>query len=153
MEINRTTDYALRVVMHLARHGPRGRVTSARIAAEQGIPPDYVPKVLQALGRAGIVATVPGRFGGVHLSRLPGKLTVLDVVQAMEGPVLLNRCLVRKGECPRDRLCPVHRLWARAQEGLVRTLRAATIAGLLRDGPGRNRIPQAPRTVPGPRLR
>ncbi len=131
MEINRTTDYAIRVVMDLALQGPGRRVTSAQIARRQGIPRDYISKVLSTLSRAGIVATLSGRAGGVRLLRPPASLTVLEVLEAMEGPLTLNRCLARKGECPRDRSCQVHLFWARTQKELTRMLQAATIAGLL----------------------
>lgn len=132
MEINRTTDYAVRVVLHLAAAEAGSRVRASDIAAAQGIPLDYVPKVLQALARSGILATTSGRTGGVRLIKSPQRITLLDIVEAMEGPIALNRCMVRKGECPRDQRCPVHPLWAKAQAGLVKTLREATIAGLLK---------------------
>ena len=136
MEINQTTDYAIRVVMDLALQGRGQRVISAQIARRQGIPRDYISKVLSTLSRAGIVATLPGRAGGVQLRRPPASLTVREVLEAMEGPLALNRCLVRRGECPRDQSCPVHRFWARTQKELTRMLQAATIADLLPDSPG-----------------
>jgi Rrf2 family protein len=131
MEINRTTDYAIRVVMDLALQGRDRRVTSADIARRQEIPRDYISKVLVTLSRARIVATLPGRGGGVQLLRPPASLSVLEVLEAVEGPLTLNRCLARKGECPRDRSCAVHDFWARTQKGLAQMLQAATIAGLL----------------------
>ena len=80
MEINRTTDYAVQVALHLAA-GTRGqRVTSAHIARGKGIPLNYVPKIRQTLGRAGILTTRPGRTGGVQLLRPPETLTVLPDV-------------------------------------------------------------------------
>jgi Rrf2 family protein len=140
MEINRTTDYAIRVVMDLALQGRGQRITSAQIARRQEIPRDYISKVLVSLSRAGIVATLSGRAGGVQLLRPPASLSVLEVLEAVEGPLTLNRCLTRKGECPRDRSCTVHWFWARTQKGLARMLQATTIAGLLSGGrgPGKN---------------
>lgn len=132
MKISRTTDYAVRAVLHLAASAPSARVTAGQIARDQAIPPTYVPKVLQALARAGIVAGTAGRGGGVRLCRTPESLTVLEIVQAMEGPVTLNRCLVRPGECPRDTSCRVHHMWAEAQADLLKTLSGTTIASLLR---------------------
>lgn len=148
MEISSTTDYAVRAVLHLALHGPEGRVTADQIAAQQAIPRDYLPKVLRTLARAGIVAGSPGRSGGMKLCRPPESLTVLDIVEAMEGPVSLNRCLRRPGECPRDGFCPVHKLWERAQADLLKTLRAATVASLLPAGRAKPRKPKAPSPRP-----
>ncbi len=128
MQITRTADYALRVVVHLAGRRDEGPVAASEIAAEQDIPRDYVAKVLQALSRGGIVHSVPGRGGGAVLMRDPGEITVLDVVQAADGPVTLNRCLVRPGECPRDRFCAVHSFWHEVQEALVAKLSSRTVA-------------------------
>ena len=150
MEISRTTDYAVRAVLHLAARAGQSRVTAGQIAREQGIPRTYVPKVLQSLARAGIVACSAGRGGGVRLCRAPESLSVLEIVQAMEGPVRLNRCLLRPGECPRDRACPVHRMWARAQNDLLKTLGETTIARLLRPG---GRTHAGKRKTPSPRRR
>ncbi len=131
MQITRLTDYAVRAVLHLAAHGSNGPVPAAEIAREQGIPLDYVPKVLQALSRADLVTTYAGRSGGAQLRRSAEEITVLDVVEAGQGPMALNRCLLRKGQCPRDVFCPVHAVWAAAQSDLKQRLRDTNIAGLV----------------------
>ena len=131
MEITRTTDYALRAALHLAAHRDKTAVSSLDIAREQSIPPAYVSKVLQTLARAGIVTSTRGRNGGARLRRPPEATTVLDIVEAMEGEILLNRCLIRRGECPRDLACPVHTLWGEARDDLTRKLRSVTLADLV----------------------
>lgn len=130
MLINLTTDYAVRVVLNLAARESIGLVTSADIARDESIPPTYIPKILQALSRAGILVTYPGRNGGAKLLRAAKDISVFDVVQAMERDVVLNRCLLREGECPRDRVCAVHGVWQEAQEELHRRLKQANIAKL-----------------------
>jgi Rrf2 family protein len=134
MEINRTTDYAVRAVLHLALQEPGRTVPAAQIARAHSIPSIYIPKVLQALSRAGIVKTSPGRHGGVVLLAKPEKLSLLDVVQAMEGRILLSRCLLRKRECPRDATCAVHQIWTQVrqdiEEKLGRTKISMLVAGI-----------------------
>jgi Rrf2 family transcriptional regulator, iron-sulfur cluster assembly transcription factor len=131
MEINRTTDYAVRAVLYLALQEPGRIIPAAQIARAHSIPPIYIPKVLQALSRAGIVKTSPGRYGGVVLLIKPEKLSLLDVVQAMEGRILLNRCLLRKRECPRDVRCPVHRIWIQVRQDLEEKLGRTKISMLI----------------------
>ena len=133
MLINRTTDYAVRVVLCLASRNSHELVVSAKIAKEAGIPVSYIPKILQALSRAGLVTTVAGRAGGARLLRPAKNISVYDVVSSMERDVVLNRCLLQKGECPRDGFCAVHKVWQKAQEDLSRRLKKANIATLARE--------------------
>ncbi|HUS90703.1 MAG TPA: Rrf2 family transcriptional regulator [Phycisphaerae bacterium] len=132
MLITRTADYALRAVIHLADAGADRPVAAAEIARAQGIPPDYVAKVLGALARAGLVTCLPGRGGGARLLRRPAEISVLEVVEAVDGPVLLNRCLLREGECPRDRSCAAHGFWKATQQSLLRTLARAKVSQFCR---------------------
>ena len=144
MLINMTTDYAVRVVLNLAARESAGLVTSADIAREESIPPTYIPKILQALSRAGILVTYPGRTGGARLLRAAKDISVFDVVQAMERNVALNRCLLREGECPRDRICAAHGVWQEAQDQLHRTLKQANIAELAEKArAGLSQMPEA----------
>jgi DNA-binding IscR family transcriptional regulator len=66
----------------------------------------------------------------VSLARDPATITLRQMIQAVEGPIYLNRCLVRRGECPRDTICPVHPVWARIQAALLRELDAVTARDL-----------------------
>jgi Rrf2 family protein len=128
MQITWTADYALRAVVHLAEHAGEGLVPAAVIARRESIPREYVAKVLRALSRAGIVSSLRGRGGGARLLREPRRLSVLEVVEAVDGPVALNRCLIRPGTCPRDDDCKVHRFWARTQRQLVAAMSRAKIS-------------------------
>jgi Rrf2 family protein len=105
MQLNRQTDYAMRAVLYLAT-APLASIRE--IAEAQKVPQEYLAKILQRLARAGIVATHRGVGGGITLARAPEKITMLDVIEAVEGPVALNRCFVRPGECPRESYCSMH---------------------------------------------
>ncbi len=135
IQITRATDYALRMVAYLAASGRDRRVPASEMSATQEIPRVFVSKILQALTQAKILATAPGRNGGAQLLRRPEDISVLDVVEAVEGPVTLNRCLIRQGACSRDQTCPIHPFWAETREKLVGVLGRAKIAQFI-DPPG-----------------
>lgn len=118
MQITMSADYALRAVIDLADSSNGKLVAAGEIARRQDIPLSYAVKVLQALARAGIVVCQAGRKGGVRLLRSADELSVLDVVEAVDGPIALSRCLLRPRICPRDRDCPVHGFWSDVQGSL-----------------------------------
>ena len=74
--------------------------------------------------------THPGARGGVSLARAASAISLRDVIEAAEGPLALNRCVVAAGACPRDRACPVHPVWVRLQRLLARELEAVSMAEL-----------------------
>ena len=111
MEISRQADYAVRAILDLA-HFPSGELTQTReIARRQEIPEKYLPTIVRTLARAGLLRTLRGSHGGISLARTPEQITLRQVVEAIDGPVLLNRCLIRPGECAvtGDGLCSLHR--------------------------------------------
>ncbi|MBI4638690.1 MAG: Rrf2 family transcriptional regulator [Candidatus Rokubacteria bacterium] len=132
MRLTRQGDYAVRVMVDLAAQPQGAVVPRARIQARQDVPAAYLAKIVQALARAGLVRTHPGARGGVSLDVEPERLTLRRVIEAVEGPIHLNRCVVRPGACPRDRFCAVHPVWLRIQALLTRELDAVTIASLAR---------------------
>ncbi len=85
----------------------------------QYVPQEYLAKILQKLARTGIVTTQRGVGGGISLSRPPDRITLLEVVEAMEGPVVLSRCFTNPGECPRESYCAVHEELARIGNSLA----------------------------------
>ena len=105
MQLTRQADYAMRAVLYLATT-PLANIRE--IAKAQFVPQEYLAKILQRLAKAGIVTTHRGVGGGISLARAPEKITLMDVIEAIEGPVALNRCFVRPGECPRESYCAMH---------------------------------------------
>jgi len=148
MQITQTADYAVRTVVYLALHGNGGPVAASVIAKEMMIPGDYISKVIQALARAGLVESVAGRNGGAQLARTPAELSMLGIVEAVDGPVALTRCVIRPGACPRDTYCVVHDFWQSAQDGLVGLLSKTTIADICRSKDGEASL-RARRAKPG----
>ncbi|MFZ5633313.1 MAG: RrF2 family transcriptional regulator [Bacillota bacterium] len=124
MKLNQATDYALRAVLYLSRL-PRGEVIEARlIAEEEHIPIRFLLKIFRFLTRAGIVESYRGVSGGYALAKAPAEITMKDVVEAVEGPVRINRCLIDPEECNKRNTarCPMHRALFSIQQTLEREL-------------------------------
>jgi Rrf2 family protein len=129
--LSQTVEYALRAAVQLASISPRAS-TTAELAVVTKVPPAYLAKVLQALGKAGIVASQRGASGGVTLARLPNELTILDIVNATDP-------IQRIKSCPLDlkthgtKLCPLHRRLDSALAQVEAAFRNTTLAEVLGD--------------------
>lgn len=132
MRLTRQGDYAVRVMLDLAAHPGEAPVPRARIQARQDVPAAYLAKIVQMLVHAGLVRTQPGAGGGVSLACDAEAVTLRRIIEAVEGPIALNRCTLGPGACERDRFCPVHPVWLRLQALVTRELDAVTIAALVR---------------------
>lgn len=123
MQITRQADYAVRAVAYLARLGADKRAATSQIATEQQIPPSFLAKIVSQLSVAGLLQTSRGARGGVSLARSPENITLLEVVEAIDGPILLNECVTDFGTCTFSDDCPMHPIWCEAQIQLVNRLR------------------------------
>ena len=135
MEISRRTDYGVRIILDLAAlpDAPEGQARTAaqEIACRQKIPRPFLAKIVSQLSLAGLVTTYRGAGGGVALARPSSEISLLQVVEALEGPIQLNRCVIQPEACPRNSYCPVHHVWSRAQADLVQILSDTTFADLV----------------------
>ena len=130
MELTKRGDYAVRAVLALAR-APSGTLLSVRrIAEEMSIPVRFLPQVMGDLAAAGLVEATTGRAGGYRLARPADAITLLEVVEAVEGDSRRRNCVLRGGPCGLDGFCDVHDVFFAAQDALLDTLGAARIADL-----------------------
>jgi Rrf2 family protein len=136
MQLTRAADYAVRIMVHLAALPPGSRPNRAILAEAGDIPEAFVGKILQSLTRAGFIDSQRGMKGGFSLTVAPERVTVLDVIEAIEGPTRLNACMVAGDSCGRKGWCPAHRAWADAQDAMTGVLRGATIARLAAESAG-----------------
>src|SRR5680860_1715988 len=119
IELGRKGDYAVRAVLHLARHNGDGRRKTREIAADMDIPEKYLPQVLGEMVRAGVVLSVAGPDGGYRLARPPAEVSLLEVVEAAEGPVSSETCVLRGGPCRWEDVCAIHFAWSEAQTAFI----------------------------------
>ncbi len=132
MQITRQADYALRAMHYLSKLEPNQRAATSQIAQEQRIPPSFLAKIISQLSIAGLIHTSRGAHGGVTLARGADEITILEVVEAIDGPITLNECTHSKDGCPFGEDCPIRPLWCEAQEELVAKLRATTFGALVK---------------------
>ena len=130
MQLTRAADYAVRVLIHLASQPAHTRASRAGLAEAAECPEQFLSKVLQSLTRAGLVVSHRGNTGGFELPVSRQDVSVLYVVEAIEGPVRLNLCLTSKEACARQGMCPAHPVWDEAQRAMVEVLRKSTIRDL-----------------------
>ncbi len=133
MQITRQADYAVRAVLHLAKNGDTRTATST-IAVEQRIPPSFLAKIVSQLSIAGLLHTSRGARGGVTLARAPKEITLLEVIEAIDGPIQLNECVGDTGACSFDADCPLRPVWCDAQEDLVKRLKSTNFADMVSSG-------------------
>ncbi len=128
MQITRQADYALRAMLYLAKLPPNQRAATSQIAEIKKIPPSFLAKIISQLSIAGLIHTSRGARGGVTLARDANDISVLEVVEAIDGPIALNGCTVSPEGCPFSAECPIHTLWCDTQTELVEKLRKTNFA-------------------------
>lgn len=131
MQITRQADYAVRAVLYLARLGGTERAATSSVAEDQRIPPSFLAKIISQLSIAGLLHTSRGARGGVTLARAPKDITLLEVIEAIDGPIQLNECVGDEANCSFDEGCPLRDVWCDAQEMLVKRLRGSNFQQLL----------------------
>ena len=123
MQITRQADYAVRAILYLSRLGVNQRAATNTVAQEQRIPHSFLAKIISQLSIAGLLHTSRGARGGVSLARDPKEISLLDVVEAIDGPINLNECVGDEAACTFSEDCPMHSIWMDAQKELVARLR------------------------------
>lgn len=132
MQITRQADYAVRAVVYLAEHDEARPIATADIGRRQHIPLTFLAKILPHLAAAGIVHTLRGAHGGVSLGRPAEEISLLEIVETIDGPMLLNDCVLDASGCPLGENCAVHTVWCQAQADLVDRLARTNMAQLMR---------------------
>jgi len=146
LKLTQGADYAIRAMIHIASL-PDGRPAMRRdIARVQKIPADFVAKILQSLVRAGLLRSSRGTGGGFSLARERERIALLEVVEAIEGPLALVACAGQEGDCDHSSFCPADAVWREVQDGIRDVLRRATLETLVNSRmghqPGRRTRPQ-----------
>jgi Rrf2 family protein len=130
MQLTRAADYAIRVMVHMATQEDGARMLLPQLAGATEVSRSFLSKVLQELVQGGFVASWRGQAGGFELLERGRRATVREIIEAIDGPVHLNTCLIAGRECSRKSWCPAHPVWVRAQRAMMDVLSSATIAEL-----------------------
>ena len=124
MQLTRSADYAVRAMLDIAEltSAEQGRARTHEIAQRQSIPPALLAKLVPLLVRAGLLDSQRGARGGLFLARSASNINLLEIIQAVEGPIALNRCTATPAQCDKVEQCAVHPVWQKAQDYLVSLL-------------------------------
>lgn len=130
LQLTRDGEYAVRAMLFLASQ-PEGKVSLiSEISENQAIPKSYLSKIMQHLARSELVRSRRGANGGVVLALPASEITLREIIEAVAGPIHLNICLLRKGECPNNGSCSITPLWEEAQRRFIEVLESKTMAQL-----------------------
>lgn len=121
MQIRRETDYAIRCVLYLCGAGDKP-VAVGEISDAMGIKKTFTAKILQKLVKSGLITSRKGSGGGFTIAKDPQRITLLDVIEAVEGALALNICVIDKKNCERSSFCPVHPVWFEIKSVLAESL-------------------------------
>jgi len=130
LHLTRKGDYAIRGMVYLAME-PDGQMLSlSKIASGVDVPPTLLAKIFQQFSKHGLVSSYRGTGGGFLLGRSPEKISLLEIVEAVEGPITMNRCLTGKGVCDREAFCTVHPVWREVDDKIKDILSHVTLKDL-----------------------
>ncbi len=135
MQLTRAADYAVRVMVHLATLPARERALLPALAQATSAPESFLSKVLQALSHAKLITSRRGQSGGFEILPRGRQASMREVIEAIDGPIFLNVCLISEKACGRETWCPAHPVWAQAQQAMLDVLSKAMIAEMASQTP------------------
>jgi Rrf2 family protein len=128
MNINRGSDFAIRLLAHLAAEG---ETTSREASQKIAVPLNHLAKLVQVLSRNGFVSTRKGKGGGLKLARDPGRISLAEVIEAVEGPMTLSDCIFNRKSCRFSGKCKVRKYLGTVRSTIYDMLAAKTIADVV----------------------
>jgi Rrf2 family iron-sulfur cluster assembly transcriptional regulator len=132
MQITRAAEYGVLGLMRLARAPGKGMAMIDEVSRAEKIPKSFLAKIFQDLGRAGLVRSSRGARGGFSLAKGAEKITVLEIIEAIEGEIVFQRCRLDKPDCEHVGGCALCGLFERAQDGVKEALTGTTLQDLIR---------------------
>lgn len=132
LRLTKRGDYVVRAAISLAKAFEGGRYRKIReVAEEMDLPQRYTPQILNLLLKAGLAEAKAGQQGGYRLKRRPEEVSLLEVVEAAEGPLQSERCTFSGGPCHWETMCPVHPVWDEARRRLTDFLASRSLASVI----------------------
>ena len=129
--VRRNTGYGLRALVHMATGSADDSFTAEDLAEAAETTVEFMHKILQDLRHAGIVASKRGPHGGFRLVTGPGQVSLLAVVEALQGPLTVNRCVMGLDICHRAETCPLRPTWVKVQRDMEQALSDTTLADIV----------------------
>jgi FeS assembly SUF system regulator len=127
IRITKQTDYGIVLLTHMASQ-PERQVNAPELAAETQLPLPMVSKILKLLVREGLLLSHRGVKGGYSLARLPGEISMAEIIAALEGPIAITECIDVSSDCSHEQLCPVRSNWQRINAAVRGALEGITLA-------------------------
>src|ERR1700674_336423 len=135
VKLTKKADYALIAVRHLATHGVEHSHSAADIAEVYGISPQLLAKVLQRLAKHGLVTARHGSSGGYQLARHPKDISALEVISAVDGPLVITSCVTNHGNCDQSNTCTVREPLRKVNESILKVFRSVSISQMSEESP------------------
>jgi Rrf2 family protein len=135
LKLTKKADYGLIALKHLAVNSGDVSSSAKAIAECYGIPLPLLAKILQRLTKLGMLQSLPGTNGGYRLAREASQITALEVIRAIDGPIILTSCFTEHGECSHSEKCTVRAPLRRVHEGILNLLSTITISDMSKDEP------------------
>jgi len=135
LKLTKKADYGLIALKHLAVNCGEVSSSAKAIAECYGIPQPLLAKILQKLTKIGLLQSLPGTNGGYRLARSPRSITALEVIRAIDGPIILTACFTEHGACEQSEKCTVRAPLRKVHEGILNLLNTITISDMSRDEP------------------
>lgn len=134
--LSQTAEYALRAVLTIAAE-PEGRLVGAnRLAADLGIPQNYLSKTLHQLAKVGVLESTRGKLGGFRLAKAADRISLLDIVGPFDDITGRRSCLMGRASCSDNSPCPAHSRWKAVAEKQAEFFRETTVGDLVRERRG-----------------
>ena len=140
LELSSEGRYALRALVYLAEIGEQA--SADRISAEANVPRRLLARILATLSREGLVKSEQGRGGGSRLARPPQEITLLDAVEAAEGPFGVTRCIMQNRACGSGPPCALHNAWEEGQQAILGYLENQTLDDFVQETASRRPTPE-----------
>ena len=131
MELTKAGDYGFLGIMYLARQPEKRVVRLSEISDNEDIPEKFLAKIFQSYTRSGLVKSHRGARGGFSMAKPAEKITVKDIMESVQGPIYLTRCLNEAESCERKDTCSLRKIWSKAQDHLTNLLEKKTLADLI----------------------
>ncbi len=135
LKLTKKADYGLIALKHMAVNSADASSSAKAIAECYGIPLPLLAKILQKLTKIGLLQSLPGTNGGYRLAREANKITALEVIRAIDGPIILTACFTAHGECDQSEKCTVREPLRKVHEGILNLLNTITISDMSKNEP------------------